>query len=203
MTGGKLGIVMDPIESIKPWKDSSFAMLLEAQQRGWQIYYMTIDDLYMDNNVSYANYQRLRLEDDNQEWFSKTDSGICRLDELDVIGPDTYARDGYPHGAWRRLRRESPIHWFDLPGGTGFWAVTRRADVVWISKQPERFINAPRLAVFEQGAPIEGERRFVRQSTVPGRKGSLRYWPSRVCRSTGANRMRALAVRSWRVFTMR
>jgi cholest-4-en-3-one 26-monooxygenase len=85
------------------------------------------------------------------------------LDELDVIGPDFYAAHGYPHEAWRRLRRESPIHWFDLPGGVGFWAVTRRADLVRISKQPERFINGPRLAIFEEGAPVEGERTFVRQ----------------------------------------
>jgi cholest-4-en-3-one 26-monooxygenase len=85
------------------------------------------------------------------------------LDDLDVIGPDTYAADGYPHEAWQRLRRESPIHWFDLPGGVGFWAVTRRADLVWISKQPRRFINGPRLAIFEQGGPVQGERRFVRQ----------------------------------------
>lgn len=85
------------------------------------------------------------------------------LDALDVIGPDTYARDGYPHEAWKRLRRESPIHWFDLPGGVGFWAVTRRADIVWLSKQPKRFTNGPRLAIFEGGAPVEGERTFVRQ----------------------------------------
>jgi cholest-4-en-3-one 26-monooxygenase len=85
------------------------------------------------------------------------------LDELDVIGPDTYARDGYPYGAWKRLRKESPIHWFDVPGGVGFWSVTRRADIVWLSKQPTRFTNGPRLAVFEEGAPVEGERTFIRQ----------------------------------------
>lgn len=90
-------------------------------------------------------------------------SDIQSLDELDVIGPDTYMREGYPHAAWKRLREESPIHWFDVPGGVGFWAVTRRADIVWLSKQPTRFINGPRLAVFEQGAPVEGERTFVRQ----------------------------------------
>jgi cholest-4-en-3-one 26-monooxygenase len=84
------------------------------------------------------------------------------LDSLDVISPDTYARNGYPHGAWKRLRRESPVHWFDLPGGVGFWAVTLRADIVWISKQPKRFQNGPRLAVFEEGRPPEGERQFVR-----------------------------------------
>ncbi len=93
---------------------------------------------------------------------SATDE-LTPLDELDVIGPDTYMRNGYPHAAWKRLRKESPIHWFDVPGGVGFWAVTRREDIVWISKQPTRFINGPRLAVFEEGAPVEGERTFVRQ----------------------------------------
>ncbi len=85
------------------------------------------------------------------------------LDSLDVIGPDTYAANAYPHEAWKRLRRESPIHWFDLPGGVGFFSVVRRADIVWISKQPERFRNGPRLAIFEEGAPVEGERTLVRQ----------------------------------------
>ena len=64
--------------------------------------------------------------------------------------------------AWKRLRKEAPIHWFDLEGGVGFWAVTRREDIVWISKQPTRFINAPRLAIFEEGAPVEGERTLAR-----------------------------------------
>jgi len=81
----KLGIVMDPIESVKPWKDSSFAMLLEAQNRGWEIYYMTTSDVYMDNSVSYANYHLLQIKDDNQDWFKKIESGVCRLDELNVL----------------------------------------------------------------------------------------------------------------------
>ncbi len=81
---------------------------------------------------------------------------------LDVIGPDTFAQHGYPHAAWKRLRAEAPIHWFDLPGGVGFWAVTKREDIVWISKQPQRFLNAPRLAIFEEGAPVEGERTLAR-----------------------------------------
>ena len=53
-------------------------------------------------------------------------SALVPLDELDVIGPDTYSANGYPHAAWKRLREESPVHWFDLEGGVGFWAVTRR-----------------------------------------------------------------------------
>jgi cholest-4-en-3-one 26-monooxygenase len=82
----------------------------------------------------------------------------------DVIGPDTYARHGYPHAAWKRLRREQPIAWFDPPGTPGFWAVTKRADIVWISKQPTLFQNAPRLAVFaEGGTPPAPEARVVSQ----------------------------------------
>jgi cholest-4-en-3-one 26-monooxygenase len=79
------------------------------------------------------------------------------LDELDVIGPDHYARNGYPHAEWARLRRESPVHWFPQvnPGTRGFWAVTRHADIVWISKQPHRFLNAPRLAVLPDITPTD------------------------------------------------
>ena len=50
----------------------------------------------------------------------------------------------------------------DLPGGVGFWAVTKREDVVAISKQPNKFLNAPRLAIFEEGAPVEGPRTMAR-----------------------------------------
>ncbi len=83
-------------------------------------------------------------------------------DTPDVIGPDTFARSGYPHAAWRRLREEAPVRYFDLPGGVGFWAIVKREDIVWISKQPDRFRNAPRLAIFEEGAPVEGERTLAR-----------------------------------------
>ena len=83
------------------------------------------------------------------------------LDGLDLISAESFAERGYPHAAWKRLRHESPVHWFDVPGGVGFWAITRRADIVWLSKQPKRFINAPRLAIFEGGAPVE--KREVRQ----------------------------------------
>jgi glutathione synthase len=65
----KLGIVMDPIESIKPWKDSSLAMMLEAQARGWQIYYFRLDDIYLDNGIAMGQFKTLTLYDDNEHWF--------------------------------------------------------------------------------------------------------------------------------------
>ncbi|MFO5854332.1 glutathione synthase, partial [Klebsiella pneumoniae] len=43
----KLGIVMDPIATINIKKDTSFAMLLEAQRRGYELHYMEMNDLYL------------------------------------------------------------------------------------------------------------------------------------------------------------
>jgi len=81
----KLGIVMDPIESIKPWKDSSLAMMLEAQSRGWQIFYFLLDDIFLDNGVATGNFKTLQLYDDDQHWFDYGETGRCRLDQLDAI----------------------------------------------------------------------------------------------------------------------
>jgi cytochrome P450 len=80
------------------------------------------------------------------------------LDTLDIIGPDHYQRNGYPHAEWALLRRESPVHWYDRVSTTEpFWAITRHADIVAISKQPRRFVIQPRLAVFPDITPPEGE----------------------------------------------
>lgn len=65
----KLGIVMDSIQSINIKKDSSFAMLLEAQRRGYEIYYMEMSDLFIENNQARAFTQRLRVDDNKNKWY--------------------------------------------------------------------------------------------------------------------------------------
>ena len=65
----KLGIVMDPIQSIKIKKDSSFAMLLEAQRRGYELYYMEMDDLYMEQGQAFATMRTLSVWDNSESWF--------------------------------------------------------------------------------------------------------------------------------------
>jgi len=81
----KLGIVMDAIESIKTYKDSSFAMLLEAQRRGWQVYYMQQQDLYMDSGISFAQTQYLTVRDQASDYFQLQPHKTTRLSDLDVI----------------------------------------------------------------------------------------------------------------------
>jgi cholest-4-en-3-one 26-monooxygenase len=67
---------------------------------------------------------------------------------LDVISAEHYERGGYPFREWAWLRKNDPVRWIEHPDYDGFWAVTKQADVIELSKQPERFLNGPRLAVF-------------------------------------------------------
>lgn len=81
----KLGIVMDPIEQININKDSSLAMLLEAQSRGYQLYYMEMQDLYLQNGRAHATMKSLQVQQDHQSWYQFGDQLDTPLAELDVI----------------------------------------------------------------------------------------------------------------------
>lgn len=82
----QLGIVMDPIHRISIDKDTSFAILLEAQARGWKIFYMEINDLYLRDGRVFGRMRGLRVSRDQQCWYRFFDEGKDRpLDELDVV----------------------------------------------------------------------------------------------------------------------
>ena len=85
MSAPKLGIVMDAIESIKPYKDSSFAMLLEAQRRGWDIHYMQLQDLFLDQGIAWTDCERLEVRDNTADYFRVTPTATVRLTDFDVI----------------------------------------------------------------------------------------------------------------------
>ncbi len=80
-----LGIVMDPIDKIKVYKDSSFAMLLAAQQRGWLLWYMELQDLWLRDGRPYAMMRQLQVRDDSKQWFSLEPPQIAPLKNLSVI----------------------------------------------------------------------------------------------------------------------
>lgn len=81
----RLGIVMDPIEHIKPWKDTSFAMLLEASRRGWDIFYMTPADLLIKDGRLMGLAAKLAVFDNNQRWFEKPAATLLDIDSLDML----------------------------------------------------------------------------------------------------------------------
>ncbi|WP_413726602.1 glutathione synthase [Sodalis sp. RH16] len=81
----KIGIVMDPISSINIKKDTSFAMLLEAQRRGWQIHYMEMSSLYLRGGEARATTRLLAVKQDYDDWYSFHEEQDIELGSLDVI----------------------------------------------------------------------------------------------------------------------
>ncbi len=81
----RLGVVMDPIEGITPYKDTTLAMLLEAQRRGWEIRYMTLADLSLREGMAYGDGALLEVRDDNNDWFTLGERDEEPLENLDAI----------------------------------------------------------------------------------------------------------------------
>jgi len=81
----KLGMVMDSISHINIKKDTSFAMLLEAQARGWELHYMELNDLFLRNGRAYARTRIIKVQRDELSWHEFTAEQDIALDELDVI----------------------------------------------------------------------------------------------------------------------
>lgn len=77
---------MDPISTIKPNKDSTLAMLLEAQQRGWQLHYMEQGDLFMRDGRAFATVRNLAVQDDVNHWYDfNSEAQVMPLEVLDTI----------------------------------------------------------------------------------------------------------------------
>ena len=81
----RVGVVMDPVESITPKKDSSLAMLLEAERRGAEIHYLQQGDLRLLAGEAFGRSQILHVRDDLADWFSLGSTQDICLGELDVI----------------------------------------------------------------------------------------------------------------------
>jgi cholest-4-en-3-one 26-monooxygenase len=78
---------------------------------------------------------------------------VTDIDPLDLVDPERYARNGYPHDTWTRLRAEAPVAYIEAPGFKPFWAITKHADIMQISSQPERFSNAQGITLARAGQP--------------------------------------------------
>ena len=81
----RLAVVMDPIGSIKQPKDSTLAMLLAAQARGWELKYLELRDVWLRNGDAWGRAAGLKVRDDPKDWFSVGERGAERLATFDVI----------------------------------------------------------------------------------------------------------------------
>ena len=81
----KLGVVMDPISQVKVAKDSSMAMMLEAQKRGYQLYYMEMKDLYLEQGQCRATTHRVKVFDDSDHWYELSEPEDIAVSDLDAV----------------------------------------------------------------------------------------------------------------------
>lgn len=78
-------VIMDPIAGIKIHKDSTFAMLLAAQERDWQLHYAEIGKLSQRDGKSLAECRSLEVSDNPDAGFTLGEPETLRMDDFDVI----------------------------------------------------------------------------------------------------------------------
>lgn len=81
----KIGVIMDPIESIKPYKDSTFAMMLAAQKREWELHYLLQSDIAFEQGEARAGSRRVRVIDRRENWFELDAREEGPLNRFDVM----------------------------------------------------------------------------------------------------------------------
>ncbi|MBK8971742.1 MAG: glutathione synthase [Hahellaceae bacterium] len=81
----RFGVIMDPIAGIKVKKDTSFAFMLTAQRKGWEVYYLRQEDLFLEGGIVYATCSRIEVRDDPKDWYTLLDAKTLPLHELDMV----------------------------------------------------------------------------------------------------------------------
>ena len=80
-----IGFVMDPISSINIKKDSTFAMMLEAQRRDYTLFYIQQSDLFVENGITYASMSPVTVADNPDDWYQLDDPITVPLHQLDCV----------------------------------------------------------------------------------------------------------------------
>ena len=81
----RMGVVMDPIGAITYAKDSTLAMLLAAQARGFELCYLEQKDLSLRDGVALGRLRPLRVAADPANWFTLGDARLEPLGALDCL----------------------------------------------------------------------------------------------------------------------
>ena len=81
----RIAVVMDPIEDIKPRKDTTLAMLLAAQRRGWELHYLELGDIWLRDGVALGRARPLAVRADEDDWYTRDEPVVTPLGEFDAI----------------------------------------------------------------------------------------------------------------------
>ena len=87
MTGRRLSsaVVMDPIDHIKPAKDTTLAMMLAAQRRGHELHYLGLGDLWLRDGVAIGRARPAEVRDDPHDWYTLGEAAVRPLGGFDAI----------------------------------------------------------------------------------------------------------------------
>ncbi|MFC5746899.1 cytochrome P450 [Actinomadura rugatobispora] len=127
---------------------------------------------------------------------------MTRVSHVELVDPSVYEAGGVPHEHLTALREHAPVHRHHgdpEAEAPPFWAVTRHADVVHVSRHPEVFSSYERLALFEEPAPEQlalqrmmmlnqdppehtGKRSIVNRGFTPRAIGALEEHVRDICR---------------------
>ena len=91
------------------------------------------------------------------------------LDNLDIHTPELYLERGYPFAEWDLLRKEAPVFWYERDDIDPFYAITRHADILEISKHAEVFVNSRRLR-------LQSKEDDLRQDWAQRMRAEARGW---------------------------
>ena len=80
-----IGVVMDPIQSIKFHKDTTLSLLLAAQRQGFRLFYMEQQHLFLENGHPFAEVRPLRLFDNSDKWYELDRASAVPMEELDAV----------------------------------------------------------------------------------------------------------------------
>jgi len=81
----RLAVLMDPIASINPAKDSTLAMMLAAQARGFDLHYLEQRDLWVRDGVAMARLRPVTVRDDLRDWYSLGEAVTTPLSSVDAV----------------------------------------------------------------------------------------------------------------------
>ena len=81
----KLGFVMDPVQNVNVREDTTFALMLAAQARGWDIYYIRPQDLGAREDAVWAQIHQVEVRPDPEDKVTFGDSAYAPLHGLDCI----------------------------------------------------------------------------------------------------------------------
>jgi glutathione synthase len=81
----RVAVVMDPIEDIKPKKDTTLAMMLAAQRRGWELCYLELRHLWLRDGIAMGRAHPVSVRDDGDDWFTLGEPRIERLGDFGAI----------------------------------------------------------------------------------------------------------------------